>query len=100
MNVLMLYPRFPDETFWNSARSTRLLARRQAMSPPLGLLTVAAYLQSDFAVRLVDRNIGDETEADWEWADVVFLSLMLAQEPDATICISSARDSSIRRCVA
>ena len=47
--------------------------------PPLGLLTIAAYLPEDFSIRLIDRNVAAESEADWQWADVVFLSLMLAQ---------------------
>src|SRR5581483_10914138 len=41
MNILMLYPKFPDETFWNTARSIRLLWGRKAIMPPLGLLTIA-----------------------------------------------------------
>ena len=38
MNVLMLYPKFPEETFWNTARSIKLLWGRKAIMPPLGLL--------------------------------------------------------------
>ena len=81
MNVLMLYPKFPEETFWNSQRSVKLLLGRKAIMPPLGLLTVASYLPEDFCVRLIDRNVSEETETDWEWADVVFVSLMIAQRP-------------------
>jgi radical SAM superfamily enzyme YgiQ (UPF0313 family) len=91
MNVLMLYPKFPDETFWNSRRSVELLLGRRAIMPPLGLLTIASYLPKDFSVRLIDRNVSDETEADWAWADVVFLSLMLAQQEDYRACVAEAR---------
>jgi len=38
MNVLMLYPKFPEQTFWNTARSVKLLWGRKAIMPPLGLL--------------------------------------------------------------
>jgi hypothetical protein len=69
MNVLMLYPKFPEQTFWNTARSVKLLWRRKAIMPPLGLLTVAAYLPEDFSLRLVDRNVAEECVSDWEWAD-------------------------------
>jgi radical SAM superfamily enzyme YgiQ (UPF0313 family) len=92
MNVLMLYPRFPDETFWNTARSVRLLYGRKAIMPPLGLLTLASYLpREEFAIRLVDRNVEEESEADWQWADVVFMSLMLAQLEDYRACVVRAR---------
>jgi radical SAM superfamily enzyme YgiQ (UPF0313 family) len=87
----MVYPRFPEETYWNALRSVKLFMRRRGEMPPLGLLTVAAYLPADFEVRLVDRNVGEETEADWEWADVVFFSVMLAQRADYARCVAKAR---------
>lgn len=90
MNVLMLYPKFPEETFWNTGRSVRLLWHRKTIMPPLGLLTIASYLPADFQVRLVDRNVSEESEADWEWADVVFLSLMMAQREDYHRCVANA----------
>jgi radical SAM superfamily enzyme YgiQ (UPF0313 family) len=92
MNVLLLYPRFPEETFWNVARSAKLLLRRTGDIPPLGLLTIASYLPPDFQLRLVDRNVREETEADWAWADVVFLSAMLAQRRDYEACVERARE--------
>src|SRR5258706_2363781 len=91
MNVLMLYPKFPAETFWNTSRSVQLLWGRKAIMPPLGLLTIASYLPDDFSLRLIDRNVAEETEADWAWADVVFLSLMLAQRDDYRLCVAAAR---------
>src|SRR5581483_3234422 len=51
MNVLLLYPKFPEETFWNTARSVKRLWGRPAIMPPLGLLTIASYLPDDFALR-------------------------------------------------
>ena len=33
MNVLMLYPKFPEQTFWNTARSVQLLWGRKAIMP-------------------------------------------------------------------
>jgi radical SAM superfamily enzyme YgiQ (UPF0313 family) len=94
MNILMLYPKFPEQTFWNTARSVQLLWRRKAIMPPLGLLTIAAYLPEDFSVRLIDRNVSEETDADWEWADVVFLSLMMAQREDYRACVARAKSCS------
>ncbi len=91
MNVLMLYPKFPEQTFWNTARSVKLLWGRKAIMPPLGLLTIASYLPEDFSVRLVDRNVAEESAADWEWADVVFLSVMMAQREDYRQCVANAK---------
>jgi radical SAM superfamily enzyme YgiQ (UPF0313 family) len=91
VNVLMIYPKFPEETFWNALRSTRLFMHRNGEQPPLGLLTIASYLPQDFQVRLVDRNVSDESDADWRWADVVFLSAMLAQRRDYERCVVAAR---------
>jgi radical SAM superfamily enzyme YgiQ (UPF0313 family) len=91
MNILMLYPKFPEQTFWNTARSVKLLWGRKAIMPPLGLLTIAAYLPEDFSVRLVDRNVAEESSSDWEWADVVFLSVMMAQQKDYLECVANAK---------
>src|ERR1700730_17695663 len=85
MNVLMLYPRFVEATFWNPHCSGQLVHRRSITMAPLGLLTIASYLPDDFHVRLVDRNVAPETADDWVWADVVFLSAMAAQEADYTV---------------
>ena len=92
MNVLMLYPKFPEETFWNSSRASRLYFHRPGLMPPLGLLTIGSYLPDDFQVRLIDRNITEETEDDWEWADVVFFSLMIVQQADYRSCVLNARE--------
>jgi radical SAM superfamily enzyme YgiQ (UPF0313 family) len=91
MNVLMLYPKFPEETFRNTARSVELLWGRKAIMPPLGLLTLASYLPEDFSIRLIDRNVEEESESDWDWADVVFLSVMMAQREDYSACVAAAK---------
>jgi radical SAM superfamily enzyme YgiQ (UPF0313 family) len=95
VNVLLLYPRYPQHTFWNVDASARAFGGARGTMAPLGLLTVAGYLPDDFAVRLVDRNVREETEADWAWADVVFLSLMLAQQDDYRDCVRQARDRGV-----
>ena len=91
MNVLMLYPKFPEQTFWNTARSVKLLWGRKAIMPPLGLLTIASYLPEDFSLRLIDRNVAAESDSDWAWADVVFLSVMMAQRDDYRECVANAK---------
>ena len=91
MNVLMIYPKYPQQTLWNIDRSVQRFTMRHSTMPPLGLLAIASYLPKDFQVRLIDRNITEEKEADWHWADIVFLSLMLVQREDYEVCVSNAR---------
>jgi len=90
VNILMLYPKYPAQTFWNLDTVSRKIYGRRATMAPLGLLTVASHLPGDFKIRLVDRNVREESEADWEWADVVFLSLMLIQRKDYETCLAAA----------
>ncbi len=44
-----------------------------------------------FLLRLVDRNVAEESTSDWEWADVVFLSVMMAQWKDYRECVANAK---------
>ncbi len=80
MNALLLYPRFP-KTFW-SFESVLKLVGRKALLPPLGLATVAAMLPKDWNLKLIDRNVGELTESDWGWADIILLSAMIVQRED------------------
>lgn len=80
MRVLLLYPLFP-KSFWSFEKTLALLDRK-AMLPPLGLVTVAAILPQEWEFKLVDRNVCDVTEAEWEWAEVVILSAMIVQKED------------------
>ena len=68
--VLLIYPRFASETFWNFAEVCELVGARYPASP-LGLITVAGMLPPHWEVRLVDRNTEDLTDADLAWADMV-----------------------------
>jgi radical SAM superfamily enzyme YgiQ (UPF0313 family) len=80
MKALLLYPQFP-QSFWSYDRVMELSGLK-AVIPPLGILTVAALLPQDWEIRFCDRNVNPETEADWEWCDLVILSAMLVQKPD------------------
>lgn len=81
MNVLLLYPKFPD-TFWSFKHALKFV-RKRATLPPLGLLTVAALLPEAWQKRLVDINVRNLAGADVAWADVVMISAMIAQRPSA-----------------
>ncbi len=89
MNVLLLYPEFPD-TFWSFKHALKFI-RKKAAFPPLGLLTVAAMLPPDWEKRLVDVNVRKLADRDLAWADVVFLSAMIAQRDSAQALIARCR---------
>lgn len=81
MNILLLYPEFPD-TFWSFKHALPFI-RKKATLPPLGLATIAAMLPQDWAVRLVDLNVRPVAQEEIEWADLVFLSAMTVQRESA-----------------
>jgi radical SAM superfamily enzyme YgiQ (UPF0313 family) len=88
MKALLLYPKFP-QSFWSYDRFMEI-AGLKAVIPPLGIITVAALLPSDWEIRFYDRNVNLETEADWQWCDMVILSAMLVQKPDFHALIQKA----------
>ena len=88
--VLLIYPRFVSETFWNFAEACELLGARYPAAP-LGLITVAAMLPPHWEVRFVDRNTEDLTEADLDWADMVMTGGMLPQQADSLAVIEICR---------
>lgn len=89
MRVLLLYPLFP-KSFW-SFEKTLALVNCKALLPPLGLITVAAILPQQWEFRLVDHNIQEITEADWEWAELVIISGMIVQKNDLLVQIDEAK---------
>ncbi|MEM8719143.1 MAG: B12-binding domain-containing radical SAM protein [Cyanobacteria bacterium P01_G01_bin.39] len=80
MRTLLLYPHFP-QTFWSYDEFMKI-AGLKAFIPPLGIITVASMLPSDWSLRFCDRNVKSESEADWEWCELVILSAMMAQKAD------------------
>ncbi len=89
MRVLLLYPLFP-KSFWSFDKALELIGRKVSL-PPLGIITVAALLPQTWEFRLVDRNVRCETEADWDWADLVIISGMIVQKPDMLHLIREAK---------
>ncbi len=94
MNVLLIYPEFPD-TFWSFKHALNFV-RKRAASPPLGLLTVAAMLPSDWSLRLVDANVTRLTEIDLAWADYAFISGMAVQRESARQIIDRCKAAGIK----
>jgi radical SAM superfamily enzyme YgiQ (UPF0313 family) len=89
MKVLLLYPEFPD-TFWSFKHALKFIWKRASV-PPLGLLTVAAMLPKPWGKRLVDMNVRKLRDKDLAWADVVFVSGMIAQRDSAHELIARCR---------
>ena len=93
MNILLLYPEFPD-TFWSFKHALKFV-RKQASLPPLGLLTIAAMLPESWQRRLVDLNVGPLNEAELEWADMALVSAMTVQQESAKEVIERCKAAGI-----
>jgi radical SAM superfamily enzyme YgiQ (UPF0313 family) len=94
MKALLLYPEFPD-TFWSFKHALKFI-RRQAVLPPLGLLTVAAMLPGEWNKRLVDVNVQDLTQEDLEWADCALISAMVVQRKSAHQLIARCKSAGLK----
>lgn len=89
MNILLIYPEFPD-TFWSFKHALKFV-RKRSSSPPLGLLTVAAMLPGTWEKRLVDMNIQQLQEKDLAWADMIMISAMTVQRESTQKLIERAK---------
>ncbi len=78
MNILLVYPKYPD-SFWSFTHVLRFISRKAAV-PPLGLVTVSAMLPSTWNKKLVDLNVTSLRTSDIVWADYVFISAMYIQK--------------------
>jgi radical SAM superfamily enzyme YgiQ (UPF0313 family) len=94
MNILLVYPEFPD-SFWSFKHALPFISKRAA-HPPLGLLTVAAMLPDSWAIRLVDLNVRGLSNEDLTWADCAFVSAMGVQLPSALQIIERCRKEGLR----
>jgi len=94
VNVLLVYPEFPD-TFWSFKHALTFI-RKPASQPPLGLLTVAGMLPRDWALRLVDLNVRPLSDADLAWADCAFISAMAVQCASAEQIIARCSAAGVR----
>lgn len=89
MNILLIYPKFPD-TFWSFSYALRFIGKKAAF-PPLGLITVAALLPKQFQLRLVDLNVDGFADDDLAWADMAFISAMAVQRTSALQVINRCK---------
>jgi len=94
MNILLIYPKFPD-TFWSFSYALRFIGKKSAF-PPLGLITVAALLPGQFQMRLVDLNVDGLTDDDLAWADMAFISAMAVQRKSAIYVIDRCKSKGLK----
>lgn len=83
MKALLPCPEFPN-TLWSFKHALKFI-RKKAALPPLGLLTVAAMPPQDWAKRLVDVNVRKLRAKELAWAEVGFISEMIAQQDSADV---------------
>jgi Domain of unknown function (DUF4070)/Radical SAM superfamily/B12 binding domain len=81
LRCLFIHPEFVSNSFWNYRATCELVGARYPAAP-LGLITVAALLPADWECRLVDCNVQALLAADIEWADLVFMGGMIAQQTE------------------
>jgi radical SAM superfamily enzyme YgiQ (UPF0313 family) len=90
LKVLLVWPRFPP-SFWGFEGLLAMI-REDSVSPPLGLITVAALCPSSWTLRLLDHAFEEIRDEDYLWADLVMVSAMHAQRADTAAILARARD--------
>src|ERR1700678_3039115 len=89
LNVLLVWPKFPP-SFWGFEGVLQMLPEA-AMTPPLGLITIAALCPNTWTLRLLDHAFDAVTDADLRAADLVLVSAMHAQRADAVDILRRSR---------
>src|SRR3982751_3934645 len=76
--ILCVFPRY-TRSFGTMHHAYPLMRGVKAFMPPQGILLIASYMPKEWEVRFVDENRNRATDADYKWADVVFMSGMHVQ---------------------
>ncbi len=94
MNVLLIYPKFPD-TFWSFKHALKFI-HKKASSPPLGLLTIANMLPSEWRLKLIDMNVTSLGKKDLSWADYAFISAMTIQRDSVAEVLKQCKEANLK----
>jgi radical SAM superfamily enzyme YgiQ (UPF0313 family) len=94
LKVLLVWPKFPP-SFWGFEGVLEMLPEA-AMTPPLGLITVAALCPPTWNLRLLDHAFDEIGDADISACDLVLVSAMHAQRADAIAVLRQARRLGVR----
>ncbi len=89
--ALLVWPKFESHSFWNFEKVCELVGVKY-MTPPLGLLTVAALLPKTWQLRVLDENVEPLGTADLEWADLVFVGSKIVHRDRAIEIIRLAKE--------
>lgn len=84
----------PD-TFYAMKHFINIIGKKGAY-PPLGLLTIASLLPSEWYKKLVDLNVIPLDNKDLYWADYVFLSAMNVQEESVKVIVNQCKQAGIK----
>jgi radical SAM superfamily enzyme YgiQ (UPF0313 family) len=84
--ILCVFPAYAS-SFGTFEHAYPLRGKTRAFMPPQGLLVIASALPANWDVRFVDENISPASDADFTWADAVFVSGMHIQR-DAIVDIN------------
>ena len=90
-NVLMVFPRFNQNSFWSLQAACDIWGVK-CPCPPLGMMTLAALLPAAWNIKLVNRNAEELLPEHLAWADVVFTGGMLPQRADTLVLIEMCRE--------
>ncbi|MBU0520052.1 B12-binding domain-containing radical SAM protein [bacterium] len=88
-NCLLIQSEFSNFSFWNYVEICKIAGAKYPASP-LGLLTVAALLPQQWKFKIVDINVEPLQEEHFEWADMVCIGGMLAQQKSMLSLIDQA----------
>src|SRR3954464_4305571 len=89
MRALLVHPPTPP-TYWGFQHSLPI-AGKAASLPPLGLLSLAALLPSEWEIRVVDENVEPLTDDALRWADAVLVTGMLIHAAGIRRVLARAR---------
>jgi radical SAM superfamily enzyme YgiQ (UPF0313 family) len=89
MRVLLVYPRNPD-TFWSFKHSLPFVSKKCSFQP-LGLLTIAAMMPREWALRLVDLNVEQLRDDDILQADYVMITGMIVHKASIREVVARCR---------
>jgi radical SAM superfamily enzyme YgiQ (UPF0313 family) len=88
--VLLINP-YMVKSFWNFPKIFKIDGVK-TLAPPLGLITVAALLPKEWELRLVDVNVRPVTDQDWQWADLIMVTGMIAQSQSLLALVREAKN--------
>lgn len=94
MRTLIIWPKFDSFSFWHFERVCDLVGAKY-MTPPLGLLTVAALLPQEWDLRLVDENVRPLNDDDLAWADLALVGAKIAHRKQAFAVIARCKDAGL-----